>query len=284
MELSNGELDDSTYIGKGIKLEYATLTDHIIQGQLFTARIIITNNNPTDIYFLGNWISLNLTDIDNNVSGKGYLFTRSFCLKAGEKYEIDFIPLYFIYYHRPKNQKETFPYYWYAHRYQHSITIKFDGKEIQSNSLQLLVEPVPDKWQEPFNELTRENNKINDDDVIETGEKLIEKYRGSIFEKEFYSSLFNFYKYKEELRSKDRMKQKLTNAKKYAEEFLKKYYNSAISIEIYDNLNMAPEENSQIIKRVYDYLKSETSENSKPNLLLEHIEKNRSHYDWSNMY
>jgi len=136
-------------------------------------------------------------------------------------------------------------YYWYPGNYEYYISEFIDGKEYRSNKIKIKINPVPDSLLEGFNELKLRREKIS----IAKDQLLLNKYKGSYYEKEFYYKLLTDFGYFDNINEE--------NSKLYAE-FIIKYPNTYFSYKIIDHLSSYYEKNKALVDSILIELKTKS--------------------------
>jgi hypothetical protein len=131
-------------------------------------------------------------------------------------------------------------FYWYAGNYDYYIDISGGSNQIKSNKIHIIVNPVPDSLLQAFEELKDYVRKAKTGREWKT---LLEKHRGSYYEKEFY------YRY---LTSSECSGNLGTNEKK---EFVIRYPNTALSYSIFNSLVDNYNNNKDQIEDILNHLK-----------------------------
>lgn len=136
-------------------------------------------------------------------------------------------------------------FYWYPGNYEYYISQFIDGKEYRSNKIKIKINPVPDSLLEEFNELKLNTEKVS----VEKTQLLLNKYKGSYYEKEFYYRLLTDFGYFDNINEE--------NSKLYAE-FIIKYPNNDFSYKIINYLSSYYEKNKALVDSIFIELKTKS--------------------------
>ncbi len=209
--------------------------DTTYQGQMLTMRVDISNRSDTVL-------TLNLRrglfqEITDKKTGK--IFKSKFhglgdygtVINAGKEYTIERSPLQHLKTGLSKIEK-VYSYWNYWSEGEYSYTVKYilGTSEVVSNSVDFIIKPIPEIEKEAFNTLlaiTEKDEKYTNynhvTDYNENLEKTCEKFRNSIFGKEFSRILLmsnDYYKLMEN--DNIDIKEKESRAKKIFD-FIQKY-------------------------------------------------------------
>lgn len=151
-------------------------------------------------------------------------------------------------------------FYWYPGNYEYYLSQFIDGKEYRSNKIKIKINPVPDSLLEEFNTLKSQDEKIS----IEKARTLLNKYKGSYYEKEFYYRLLTNFGYFDNINE--------ANSQLY-EEFIIQYPDNDFSYKILNYLSNYYEKNKTLVDRIIESLKTKS-----PNSKLLMVLKNEPDY------
>ncbi len=151
-------------------------------------------------------------------------------------------------------------FYWYPGNYEYYLSQFIDGKEYRSNKIKIKINPVPDSLLEEFNTLKSNDEKIS----IEKSRMLLNKYKGSYYEKEFYYKLLTDFGYFDKINE--------ANSQLY-EEFIIKYPDNDFSYKILNYLSNYYEKNKALVNHIIERLKTKS-----PNSKLLIVLKNQPDY------
>lgn len=149
---------------------------------------------------------------------------------------------------------------WHLGSYEYNISQFVGQNEFTSNKIDITINPIPDSLQLPFNELKFDPNNLK---TTDDWENLLEKYKGTFYERQFYYMLLNTPKYREDIDLSARL----------YKEFILKYPDNDFSYSIINTLVYNYTYNKILIEDILMSLKT-----NKPDCKLLEVLRNQPEY------
>ena len=256
------EENDSTLQIQDLVIEISCNKTEFIQGEPIDILIKIFNNsNDTVNIYLNHY----LVNIKNGSTSK-HSFDRGITIHPLKKCYLFIDPAAWMMFLGSIDSAHSLK----PGNYKFYVTTTYSNTKYESNKIILVVNPVPDSLLQAYNDLKYIPDQPRS---IETSEKLLDKYKGSFYEKRFYDQVFGSGFYFYAIQNKEEYKNYRDKAVKLYREFILKYPNSSNAYSNFRVIMYNYKDNASLVNEILASLYY-----NQPNCKLLEILRNQQDY------